>query len=84
MAPAHAVGQTPVFIDGREEFYGETVFSDYLRVSRVEEGWDGLLAQYGVDVVIVGCGSKLAQAMRLAGGWQEEFTGPVEAVFVRG
>jgi len=75
---------TPVFIDGREEFYGETVFSDYLRVGRVEEGWDGLLAQYGVDVVIVGCDSKLAQAMRSAGGWQEEFTGPVEAVFVRG
>ncbi len=74
---------TPVFIDGREEFYGETVFGDYLRVSRVEEGWDGLLAQYGVEVVLVGWDSELARAMRSAGGWQEEFTGPVEAVFVR-
>jgi hypothetical protein len=74
---------TPVFIDGREEFYGETIFGDYLRVRGVEEGWDGLLAQYGVQVVIVGRDSKLAQAMRSASGWQEEFTGPVEAVFTR-
>ncbi|MCJ7491945.1 MAG: hypothetical protein MUP15_07330 [Dehalococcoidia bacterium] len=73
----------PVFIDGREEFYGETIFGDYLHIAKTEEGWDDLLAQYGVDVALLRRDSRLAKAMRASNNWQEEFTGPVEAVFVR-
>ncbi|MCJ7490620.1 MAG: hypothetical protein MUP15_00415 [Dehalococcoidia bacterium] len=74
---------TSVFIDGREEFYGETIFGDYIRIRTVDEGWEALLSQYGVEVGIVERESRLAKAMRSAGDWQEAFTGPVEAVFVR-
>ncbi len=74
---------TPVFIDGREEFYGDKIFGDYIHVLRVDDGWDDLLSQYGVEVALVQRDSKLAKAMRSGSGWQEEFTGPVESVFVR-
>ncbi len=74
---------TPVFIDGREEFYGSKIFGDYIHILRVDDGWDDLLAQYGVEVALVQRDSKLAKAMSVASDWQEEFTGPVESVFVR-
>jgi len=73
----------PVFIDGREEFYGSTMFGDYLRIIRGKPGWDMLLQQYGVDVVIIRRDSDLAAALRSKSAWREDFTGPVEAVFVR-
>ncbi|MGA2285973.1 MAG: hypothetical protein ABSG55_06865 [Dehalococcoidia bacterium] len=74
---------TPVFIDGREEFYGSKIFGDYIHVLRVDDGWDDLLSQYGVEVALIERDSKLAKAMRDAGDWQEEFSGPVESVFIR-
>ena len=74
---------TPVFIDGREEFYGSKIFGDFIRIHRVNDDWDGLLSQYGVEVALIERDSKLAEAMRGAGDWQEQFTGPVESVFVR-
>lgn len=73
----------PVFIDGREEFYGSTIFGDYLHIIRGKPGWDMLLQQYGVDVVIIRRDSGLAAALRSKSAWREDFTGPSEAVFVR-
>jgi hypothetical protein len=74
---------TPVFIDGREEFYGDKIFGDYIHILSLDDGWDDLLSQYGVEVALVQRDSRLAGAMRSSDNWQEEFTGPVEAVFVR-
>ena len=74
---------TPVFIDGREEFYGDKILGDYIHVLRVDGGWDDLLSQYGVQVALVQRDSRLAKAMSTAGDWQEEFAGQVEVVFVR-
>lgn len=73
----------PVFIDGREEFYGGQIFGDYVHIKKADEGWGDLLKQYGVDVVLIWRNSKLAKALGSEDGWREEFTGPVEAVFVR-
>ncbi|MGD0114717.1 MAG: hypothetical protein ABSC13_01765 [Dehalococcoidia bacterium] len=74
---------TPVFIDGREEFYGDKIFGDYIHILRVAATWDDLLSQYGVQVALVQRDSRLAKAMRTSNDWQEKFTGPVESVFVR-
>ncbi len=41
------------------------------------------LVQLGVDVVIIRRDSGLAKALRSNDAWQEDFAGPVEAVFVR-
>jgi hypothetical protein len=73
---------TRVFIDGRADVYGGGILGDYVRVLKAD-GWDALLSQYGVDVVLVERDSKLAREMRFSPAWQEAFTGPVEAVFVR-
>ena len=74
---------TPVFIDGRADVYGSKIFDDYIHVLRVDDGWDDLLSRYGVEVALVQRDSKLAKAMSTSSDWQEEFTGPVESVFVR-
>ena len=74
---------TPVFIDGREEFYGSEIMGDYVSVWKVKPGWDDLLSQYGAEVVMIPRDSDLAGALRSSNSWREEFTGPIEAVFVR-
>jgi hypothetical protein len=73
----------PVFIDGREEFYGGEILGDYVSVWKVKPGWDALLSQYGVEVVMIPRDSDLAGALRSSSTWREEFTGPIEAVFAR-
>jgi hypothetical protein len=74
---------TPVFIDGREEFYGSGIMGDYVTILRVQPGWDELLLKYDADVALIPRDSKLADALRASTSWQEEFTGSIEAVFVR-
>lgn len=73
----------PVFVDGRADVYGSEILGDYVRIIKAEEGWDALLSQYGAEVVMIPRDSDLAGALRSSGLWQEEFTGPVEAVFVK-
>ena len=73
----------PVFVDGRADFYGADILTDYARISKVEPGWETLLTQYGVDAAIIVRESDLASALRSDPAWQEAFTGSLESVFVR-
>jgi hypothetical protein len=75
--------EVPVFIDGREEFYGREILGDYVSVWKVKQGWETLLSQYGAEFVMIPRDSDLAGALRSSSTWREEFTGPIEAVFAR-
>ena len=74
---------TRVFIDGRADFYGSDILTDYARIARVEPGWDMLLLTYDVEAAIIPRNSDLAEALRQDPTWEEDFTGPIEAVFSR-
>jgi hypothetical protein len=74
---------TPVFIDGRADVYGGGILGDYASVWKGKPGWETLLSQYGAEVVMIPRDSDLAGALRSSSLWREEFTGPIEAVFVR-
>ena len=48
-----------VFIDGQTDFYGEQLTREYEKVISMSEGWQAVLAKYGVERVIVPTNSEL-------------------------
>ena len=73
----------PVFVDGRTDFYGNDLLKDYFRIDHAEPGWDGLLQQYGVEVVLIDKQLPLAKAMDAEASWQQVFSGTNEVVYTR-
>lgn len=61
--------QELVFIDGQTDFYGETLSRQYIRVMHLEEGWETVLAEYGVSWVILPSGGPVVQALQDQMGW---------------
>jgi hypothetical protein len=74
----------PVFVDGRSDFYRSRILDDYRTISRADDGWEDLVAQYGVDTMLIPRGSRLASVLRRQGDWREAFRGDIESVFVKG
>ena len=74
---------TLVGIDGRTDFFGDRIMSDYYAIFRAEPGWQETLAEYDPEVVLVSVGSPIAEQLRGDGMWVEELTTSRESVFVR-
>ena len=70
----YAVDPPPkVFIDGRADMYGEEIFLDYKKISRLEEDPEGLMAQYGIDWVVFTTRSPLVVYLKETGRWRTVF-----------
>lgn len=52
-----------VFVDGRLEIYGGQVLKDYYTISKAMPGWESLLEQYQINVVVVRTERAIAQAI---------------------
>ena len=72
-----------VFIDGRSDFYGQNVLETYAQVAEVKPGWDALLKQYNVQVVLVPPDNALASALLLSPDWKRIYSDRVAAVYER-
>lgn len=59
-----------IFMDGRNDFFGEEFAHRYLDVLNAKTGWDDILRQYGVDVALIPATSPLAAVVRQSGAWK--------------
>jgi hypothetical protein len=59
-----------VFIDGRSDFFGEKIGSDYAVISNGQPGWRERLDSYGVDMILVPPQTPLVELLLLRGGWR--------------
>jgi hypothetical protein len=48
-----ALPEYPVFIDGRTDLYSDEVISEWLQVMRAEPGWQAVLENYAVNLILV-------------------------------
>ena len=62
-----------VFIDGQTDFYGESLTRQYEQVIALNDGWEGVLAQYQIDWVIMPQDSRLARALEEEPGWEKRY-----------
>lgn len=76
-------GGSRVFIDGRVEVYGSQVFSEYLRVSYLADGWQRVLQKYQPDAIVIPSGHPLAALLSQDAGWQLRTREGVATVFTR-
>jgi hypothetical protein len=75
---------TKVFIDDRHDFYGEPFIRDYLKLLHVEPGWNQVLDQLRVNLIVVPAKSKLAEALQREAEWKATYNDEVGKVFERG
>jgi hypothetical protein len=70
-----------VVIDDRHDFYGEQFLKSYLKMVRVEPGWQDFLREHNADYVLVPKGSALANVLAESGSWRSIYHDEVAEVF---
>ena len=72
-----------IFIDGRVEVYGSVLFSRYLRVSYLAEGWPLVIADADPDAIVLPNGHPLVGLLGQDPEWQLFSRDRVATVFTR-
>ncbi|HET7205330.1 MAG TPA: hypothetical protein VFI95_02005 [Terriglobales bacterium] len=75
--------QTKVFVDDRHDFYGEQFVRDYLKVLHAQPGWQEVLNQLKVNIVLLPAKSKTNDALSRSGEWQIVYQDSVADIFER-
>ena len=76
-----ALPDTPVFVDGRTDLYGDAFLTNYLQTAIGGEGWRDTFAQYDIQTVVVERDSGLARQLRGEAGWKEVYSDDMAAIF---
>ncbi|HEY7295581.1 MAG TPA: hypothetical protein VH916_11100, partial [Dehalococcoidia bacterium] len=71
-----------VYMDGREEMYGERFFDHFVRTMGAESGWQQTLRDAKIDAAILAPDSVLATAMDGDSGWRRTYADAAAVVFV--
>src|SRR2546427_682904 len=72
-----------IFIDGRVEVYGSALFSRYLRVSYLAEGWPSVIAPSDPDATVLPTGHPLTPLLQQDRAWRLFSRDGVATVFTR-
>src|SRR5438552_3619217 len=72
-----------IFIDGRVAVYGSALFSRYLRVSYLADGWPSVIAQTDPDAIVLPSGHPLVGLLEQDPAWQLFSHDRVATVFTR-
>jgi hypothetical protein len=74
-----------VFIDSRIDFFPKRVWDDYVRIGNADPGWQELLDQYQVELVVWNrqLSDKLPTALTQSAHWKNVYQDPLATVFVR-
>ncbi|MGC1223386.1 MAG: hypothetical protein WA872_16550 [Candidatus Sulfotelmatobacter sp.] len=71
---------TPVFIDGRDDLYGQQLFDQFAETYQFKGDWQQTLKQWSIDTVIVPSDSPLATGLRSSPGWTVSYEDPQAVV----
>lgn len=73
----------PVYIDGRTDLYDDAFIRRYLKVMVADEGWEQILQEDKIKLVLVEPGSTLAKFLRLNPAWAERYRDDQAVIFSR-
>lgn len=80
----HSLPDTPVFIDGRTDLYGDTFITEaYYAPAVGDERWREVFARYGINTVLIETGSGLDGVLTVQPGWRIAHRDDLAVVFVR-
>jgi len=72
-----------VFIDGRADMYGEKIFKDFQKISRVDKEINNLLDSYKIRMVLFPGDTPLVRYLRATDQWQEVYRDDEASVLLR-
>lgn len=76
-----ALPDHPVFIDGRTDLYNDEVISTWLQAMRAEAGWESILAEHGIDLIVVEKASPLDRALVDNPAWRLIYNDDLAVVY---
>ena len=59
-----------VFMDGRSDFFGETIGRDYVKIGSAAPGWRDALRKYDVDAALLPAGTALVELLEKEPAWR--------------
>ncbi|MGA9527741.1 MAG: hypothetical protein WBS24_06470 [Terriglobales bacterium] len=76
--------QYRVFADGRTDLYGDEVMKQAVEIAlRLHRGWQAVLDDWKVEIVLIQPSSALAQALALDPGWRISYQDAQAIIFAR-
>ncbi|MGD0060476.1 MAG: hypothetical protein ABSD58_13755 [Verrucomicrobiia bacterium] len=79
----YALPEHRVFVDGRTDFYGESLIRQYDDTSLLHTNWQQAIEQYHVDWTLMPADHRLNLALALLPGWHCVYSNDVAAVFCK-
>ena len=73
----------PVFVDGRTDLYNDEIVNQWLKVVRVEDGWQDNLNEYGVNLVLIESQSMLDRTLMLSSDWVAIYRDKISVLYER-
>ena len=73
----------PVFVDGRTDLYNDEIINKWLSVVRVEDGWQDILEEYGINLVLIEPRSTLDRTLALDPAWAPIYQDAISILYQR-
>ena len=70
-----------VFVDGRDDFYGQDFEQKYLDVMNLKYDWEHYLNQYQIDTIVLSTTSGLATVLKESCHWRPVYDDTVAIIF---
>jgi hypothetical protein len=70
-----------VFVDGRSDFYGDDFEEKYFDVMGVKNGWEQILAHFGIDTILMPPDAALTGALKESSHWTVVYDDGISVVF---
>jgi hypothetical protein len=75
--------QQKVFVDGRSDFYGESLGTEYIHLLQGQYDWQAILARHGFEVALLPSNWPLSQLLKLDPSWRVVKDDSRSVLFVR-
>jgi hypothetical protein len=72
-----------VFVDGRNDMYGQQVLEDYDSIKNADPDWQELADAYGVDAILLEPDATITRGPAEAAGWCEAFRDENQVLYLR-
>ena len=73
----------PVFVDGRTDLYDDEIINEWLKVVRVEDGWQDILEEYRINLVLIEPGSMLDRTLAIDPAWDPVYQDDISVLYQR-
>ena len=72
-----------VFVDGRNDMYGDDLLNEYSAVRNADDGWDEIVDRHGVDVLLFPPDAPIVRGFAQDAGWCETVRDEVQVLLAR-